>query len=245
MGPVFLAASSCAADRRGRIIAPAELSAPDVLTEASTGSVCLAAVRHRWPARRAMELLARDWDPPVRSARPCQVVPGWLQPRQNYMGDALGRLRVGSDPRVPPPASPGAPRAAVHKQRVGHGRGVLECREQRRGRVGLFDPDPSAEAGMYHRGCRRLSLGRAGRDNPIHGNADDNLPGPIGGARGLAQTHPPQSGQERPLVLAQAMVLRSQAAASGHAAEQRTRRGSPAIQIGCLPFPDAACPAPS
>jgi hypothetical protein len=109
MGLVFLAASSYAAHRRGRITAPAELSAPDVLTEASTGSVCLAAVQHRRPARQAMELLARDWDPPVRSARQCQVVPGWLQPRQNYMGDALGRLRVGSDPRVPPPASPGAP----------------------------------------------------------------------------------------------------------------------------------------
>jgi hypothetical protein len=103
MGLVFLAVSSCAADRRGRIIAPAELSAPDVLTEASTGSVCLTAVQHRRPARRVMELLARDWDPPVRSARPCQVVPGWLQPRQNYMGDALGRLRVASDPRVPRP----------------------------------------------------------------------------------------------------------------------------------------------
>ncbi len=35
-----------------------------------------------------------------------------------------------------------------------------------------------------------------------------------------------------PAAQAQAMVLRSQPAASGHAAEQRTRRGSPIIQVG-------------
>ena len=37
-------------------------------------------------------------------------------------------------------------------------------------------------------------------------------------------------------VHAQAMVLRGQAAASGHAAQQRARQGSPIIQIGCLRF---------
>ena len=29
-----------------------------------------------------------------------------------------------------------------------------------------------------------------------------------------------------------------------HAAEQRARQGSPIIGVGCLPFPDAARPAP-
>jgi hypothetical protein len=51
MDLVFLAASSCAADRRGRIVAPAELSTPDVLTEASTGSVCLAVARQEHGAK--------------------------------------------------------------------------------------------------------------------------------------------------------------------------------------------------
>src|SRR5262249_36729871 len=58
MGPVFLAASNCAADRRGRITAPAELSAPDVLTETSTGSVYLAAIQHRPSLRHEAGLLA-------------------------------------------------------------------------------------------------------------------------------------------------------------------------------------------
>ena len=48
-----------------------------------------------------------------------------------------------------------------------------------------------------------------------------------------------------PAAQAQAVVPRSRAAASGHAAEQRARRGSPIIGVGCLPFPDAARPAPS
>jgi len=58
-----------------------------------------------------MELLARDWDPPVRSARPCQVVPGWLQPRQNYMGDALGRQSA---------AIPGCRRLPAQVRHSGH-----------------------------------------------------------------------------------------------------------------------------